>query len=152
MLSMKIFQFWRPLPPPQPPCLATSKILPPLWHWTSNFKQTCPFQMMTNQLKGKIILGWLSGLSSRSAFVFSINSLILYGQLIGFFPFGLSQHCPQSNFKKFHPENSLTPHPLRLITSSFYLTATPTHLKVDVICVAPQIIYNFFFTVKTYKF
>ena len=35
--------------------------------------------MITNQLKGNIILGWLSGLSFRSAFVSSINSLILSG-------------------------------------------------------------------------
>ena len=40
--------------------------------------------MITNQLKGNIILG-LSGLSFRSAFVFSINSLILSGiQLTSF--------------------------------------------------------------------
>ena len=41
-----------------------------------------PIQMISYQLKGNIILGWLlylilSGLSFRSAFVFSINSLIL---------------------------------------------------------------------------
>ena len=39
------------------------------------------------------------------------------------------------NIKIGRPENLLTLHPLRPITSNFCLTPTP--LKVDVICVSP---------------
>ena len=59
-----------------------SNILPPPWPWTSNFKRNPPLQMITNQLKENKIQGWLfilSGPSFRSAFVFSIKSLILSG-------------------------------------------------------------------------
>ena len=34
-------------------------------------------------------------------------------------------------------KHSLTPHPLRPITSHFYLTLPPLPLEVDVICVSP---------------
>ena len=43
---------------PPPPCPSTSKILPPPWPWTSNFKRNSP-QMITNQLKKSIIQEWL---------------------------------------------------------------------------------------------
>ena len=71
-----------------PTCSSTSKILPLLWPWTSNFKGTVRLQMITNQLKENIIHGWLfmwSGPSFWSAFVFSINSLILSGFPVKFF-------------------------------------------------------------------
>ena len=48
-----------------PPCPFTSKILPPPWPWTSNFKRTPPpplppsLQMITDQLRENIIQGWL---------------------------------------------------------------------------------------------
>ena len=42
-----------------PPCPSTSKILAPPWPWTYNFKQTPPLQMITNQLKGSIIQGYV---------------------------------------------------------------------------------------------
>ena len=54
---------------PHRPCSTTSKILPTPWLWTSNFRRTPPLslflslslslQMITNQLKEKIIQGWL---------------------------------------------------------------------------------------------
>ena len=47
-----------------------------------------PLQMITNQLKENITQGWLcmlSGPSSRSAFVFNINSLILSGFPLTYF-------------------------------------------------------------------
>ena len=48
MTSIKIVQFSRP----HPRCIATSKIPPSPWPWTSNFKQTSlPLQMITNQRK-----------------------------------------------------------------------------------------------------
>ena len=57
MTSMKTVQFSRPL---------TSLVhlrpwfFHPLWPWTSNLKWILPpLQMITNQLKGKIIQGWL---------------------------------------------------------------------------------------------
>ena len=82
MTSMKIVQFSRrPTPLVQPP----PKFIHPLdlGRPTLN-KAPLPLQMIINQLKGNIILG-LSGLSFRSAFVFSINLLILSGfQLTSF--------------------------------------------------------------------
>ena len=59
-LSLGLIHIWRPwklsnfqdLPPP---CPSTSKIFPPPWPWTSNFKQTPSLQMITNQLKENII-------------------------------------------------------------------------------------------------
>ena len=102
---------------PHLPCPAMSKILSPPWPWTSNFKQTLspyPLQMITNQLKENIIQGWLfmlSGTPFMSAFVFSINSLVLSGfPLISFhlveaslFPFFVALHscvccCPRNPF------------------------------------------------------
>ena len=88
MTSMKITQCSRP--PLHPPCLPTSKILPPLDLGRPISNK--PFQMITNQLKVNIIQGWLlyvirSGLSFRSAFVFNINSLIFSGFRLTFFAF-----------------------------------------------------------------
>ena len=60
-----------------------------------------PLQMITNQLKGKMILRWLymlSGLSFRSAFVFSINSLILTGFLLTSFHLA-EANLPRAIFK-----------------------------------------------------
>ena len=68
---------------PNPPCPSTSKIRPPPWPWTSNFKRTpLPLQMITSQLKEKRIQWWiLSVIRSflQVGFRFSINSLILPG-------------------------------------------------------------------------
>ena len=44
---------------PLPPCQSTSKSFPPPWPWMSNSKWTPPLQMITSQLKGNIIQGWL---------------------------------------------------------------------------------------------
>ena len=71
MTSMEITEFSRP----PTPCLSTFKFLPPLWHWTSNFKRTSPLHMISNHDHQFM----LSDPSFRSAFVFSINSLILSG-------------------------------------------------------------------------
>ena len=48
-----------------------------------------------------------------------------------------------SKIKIGRPEHSLTPHPLRPITSHFCLNhpPPPSPLKVDVICVSP-LVYN----------
>ena len=102
-----IWQSWK-LPNIQdhhPTCTATSNILPTLWPWTSNFKQTLPlFQMITDQLKGNIILGWLLYVI-RSFFLVSfcfqyrlINFVWLSIQL---FSFSWSQSHLQNNFKKY---------------------------------------------------
>ena len=42
-----------------PPCPSTSKIFPRPWPWTSNFKRTPSFHLITNQLKENVIKGWL---------------------------------------------------------------------------------------------
>ena len=78
---------WRPwklynFQDPPPSCPSASKILPPLWPWTSNGPRPSPFQTTTNQFKekkSKDDYHMLSGPSFRSAFVFIINSLILPG-------------------------------------------------------------------------
>ena len=75
---------WRPWklsnfqdPPPPLSSYVQLCLLPP-WPWTPNFKRTpLPLQIVANQLKENITQGWLlylSGLSFRSAFVFSIDS------------------------------------------------------------------------------
>ena len=79
---------------------STSNILLHTWPWTSNFKWTSPpsLQMITNQLKENIIQGWLFILSFpffRSAFFFSINSLILSG-----FPLTFS-HLAEASLSAF---------------------------------------------------
>ena len=68
---MKIVEFSRP--PPPPPCPFTSKILPRLFSWKSNFRRPPPFQITTNQLEQKMV---------GSDFVFNINLLILLGFLL----------------------------------------------------------------------
>ena len=63
---------------PHPPCLTTSKILPPPWPWTSNFKRP---SLNDNQLKENIIQGWLlyvirSSLQVGFLFQFQLINLI----------------------------------------------------------------------------
>ena len=54
--SMKVVKFSRP-----PPCTSTSEIILHPRSWTSNFRQTSPLQMITNQLKENMIQGWVFG-------------------------------------------------------------------------------------------
>ena len=84
-------------------CPPTSKILPPPWSSTSNFKRILRFQMIANQLKENKTQGWL---------LYAIRSFLQVGfrfqsQLInldclptGFFPFSWSETRNQNNFKK----------------------------------------------------
>ena len=51
----KLSNFQDPPSPVLPLRLSTTKIFSPPWPWTSNFKRTPPFQMVTNKLKEKII-------------------------------------------------------------------------------------------------
>ena len=72
---------------PYPPCPSTSKILPPSWTWTSNFKRLpsrppASLQMITNQLKENIIQAWLLQVIRsffQIDFCFQHNSLTLSG-------------------------------------------------------------------------
>ena len=62
--QLRMIHIWRPwklsnFQDPSPPCPSMSKILPPSWPWTSNFKRSPPLQMITNQLKENIIQGSL---------------------------------------------------------------------------------------------
>ena len=103
MTSMKIGQFSRP---PHPSCPATSKILPPPWLWTSNFKRNplpLPLQIMTNQLKENIIQGWLlhdirSFLQVGFCSQYQLINLVWLS--IDFYLFSWNQHRSQSFFKK----------------------------------------------------
>ena len=56
MMSMKIVQF--SIPPP-PLCPSTSKIPPPPWPWTSNFRRAPSLQMIVNPLNENSFQGWL---------------------------------------------------------------------------------------------
>ena len=86
------------------PCPSTTRVLPPPWPWTSNFKRT-PLPPSPNDkqsIKRKhnprmtIISTWLlSGPFFRSSFVFSINSLTLFG-----FPL-ISFHLAQASLSAF---------------------------------------------------
>ena len=82
--EIRVKHKWRPrkfsnFQDPPPPCPSTSKILPPFDLGRPISNEIPP---STNQWKENIIQGWifmLSGPFFRSAFVFSINSLILSG-------------------------------------------------------------------------
>ena len=113
MTSMRTVHFSRP---PHLPCPAMSKILPPPWPWTSDFKQTLspyPLQMITNQLKENIIQGWLLYVIRsllQISFCFQYQLINLVRLSIDFFPFSWSQPGPQSCFEKsktfFSPSSS----------------------------------------------
>ena len=79
MTSMKIIQFSRPLTPLS---IYVQNSFTPLT-LDVHFQKNHPLLMITNHLKENIIQGlyyyMLSDLSFRSAFVFSINSLVLSG-------------------------------------------------------------------------
>ena len=87
-----------------PTCPGTSKILPPHWPWMFNFSQTpSPLQMITNQLEGNIILGWLLYVINsflQVGFHFQYRLINLVWLSIDFFSFSWSQSHPQNNFKK----------------------------------------------------
>ena len=71
-----------------------------------HFQRNSPLtllQMITNQLKVNVILGWLlyvitSFLQVGFRFQYQLNNLVWFS--VDFFPFSWSQSCPQSNFKK----------------------------------------------------
>ena len=83
MSSMKVVQFSRPL---TPPCLSTSKVLPPQLTLDVQFQTTLPVHP-TSPIDNQSIKGkhnprmTITCYSFRSAFVFIINLLILSGFL-----------------------------------------------------------------------
>ena len=83
MSSMKVIQFSRPL---TPPCLSTSKVLPPQLSLDVQFQTTPPLHP-TSPIDNQSIKGkhnprmTITCYSFRSAFVFIINLLILSGFL-----------------------------------------------------------------------
>ena len=105
MMSMKIIQFSRTtLPPSRLACPATSKIFPSPWPCTANFKRPLPHsQIITNQLKEKIIQGWLLyGIRSflQVGLRFQYQFINLVWLSVDFFSFSWSQSRTQSNFEK----------------------------------------------------
>ena len=101
-MSMKIVQFSRP---PTPPCPATSRIVQHPRPWMFNFKWTPSptLQMINNQIKGNIILGWLLHVIMSILYVcfpFQYQLINLVWLSIDFFSFSWSPPRPQSNFKK----------------------------------------------------
>ena len=87
------------------PAQATSKILPPPWPWTSNFKRIPPssVQIITNQLKENIIQGWLLYVIRfflQVGFRFQCQLIKLVWLSIDFFSLIWRQLCPQINFKE----------------------------------------------------
>ena len=145
--SMKVVKFSRP-----PPCTSTSEIILHPRSWTSNFRQTSPLQMITNQLKENmiqgllfgyymlstkfiIIKGWLHCLTSESKRRFLVSN-ILFGSawclVIAQIQFSLINKIGRSEHL-LHPST-----PLSLTRIHFYLTpalAPPSPIKLDVICV-----------------
>ena len=105
MTSMKIGQFSRPSPPLSS-YAATSRILPPAWPWTSNFKQTATPSPNYNQSikrkhgpSTKDDYFMLLGLSFRSTFVLSISSLILSGFPLTFIHLAEAKLVPRAILK-----------------------------------------------------
>ena len=71
--------------------------------YQTNLPPPFPFQTITNQLKGNIVLGWLlyvirSFLHVDLRFQYQLINLVWLS--IDFFSFNWSQSCPQNNFKK----------------------------------------------------
>ena len=90
---------------PHPPCPAMSKILPPLWPPNVQFQMnpSPSLQIITNQLKGNIILGWLLYVNSsflKVGFHFSIDSLILSDFPLTFFHLVEANLVPRAILKK----------------------------------------------------
>ena len=79
-----MIQIWRPWKTPTP-CPSTSEILLHPRSWTSNFNQTPPLQMITNQLKENMTQGWLFGY-----YILSTKFMIIKGWL----------HCLTSEAKR----------------------------------------------------
>ena len=85
---------------PQPPCSSISKILPPPWPWTSNFKWTLLLPSRTNDNQSmkrkhnpRMTLICYHALPSGQLFFFSINSLILSGFPLTFFDLAKVSLC-----------------------------------------------------------
>ena len=67
------------------------------------FQTNPPLQMITNQLRGNIILGWLLHVIRsflQVGFHFQYQLINPVWLSIDFFSYSCSQSCPQSNFKK----------------------------------------------------
>ena len=87
-IALGMIHIWRPwklsnFQDPPPPCPSGSKILPHPWFCTSNFRQPSPSPNDNQSIKRKhnpmmTIICYQVLPSFRSAFVFSINPLILY--------------------------------------------------------------------------
>ena len=109
--TIDIWRPWKFKTPYPPLCPATSKILPPPRPSMSNFKRIPPLKMITNQLKGNIILGWLLYVIRsflQVGFRFQYQVINLAWLSIGFFSFSWSQSRPRSIFKKL--KTSLSPY------------------------------------------
>ena len=99
MTSMKITQCSRP--PLHPPCLPTSKILPPLDLGRPISNK--PFQMITNQLKVNIIQGWLLYVIRsflQVGFRFQYQLIDLFWLSIDFFCIYLKQISSKLNWTR----------------------------------------------------
>ena len=84
-------------------------MFPPPWPWTFNFKWTPPLQIITNQLQGNTILGWLLYVIRsflQADFHFQYQLINLAWLSIDFFRFSWNQSCPQSNIKKLKTSSS----------------------------------------------
>ena len=70
-----------------PPCPSTSKIFLRPWPWTSNFKRTPSFHLITNQLKENVIKGRLSDVIRsffQGSFLFQYQLINLAWIFFGF--------------------------------------------------------------------
>ena len=108
-----------------------AKTRPSMSH--SNWPRVLLFDLANKQCNG-IIKGWFHYLTSQSKGRFLVNNILMFGSawclVMAQIQFSLIK-----KIKIGRPEHSLTPHPVRPITSHFSLPQPPH--KVDVICVSP---------------
>ena len=108
-------------------CPSTSKILRHPRSWTSNFKQTSPLQMITNQLKENMIHGWLFG-----CYMLSTKFIIIKGWL----------HCLTSESKRrFLVNNALFGSTWYLVMTQIQFSLIKKRFDAQSTCCSPEPLY-----------
>ena len=121
-----MIQICRPWKTPTP-CPSTSEILLHPRSWTSNFKQTSPFQMITTQLKENMIQGWLFG-----CYMLSTKFIIIKGWL----------HCLTSESKRrFLVNNILFSSAWCLVMAQIQFSLIKKRFGAQNACCTPEPLY-----------
>ena len=112
----------------------------------SNWPRVLLFDLVHKQCNG-IINRWLHCLTSELKGRFLVNNVLMFGSAWCLVVAQI-QFSWIKKIKVGLPDHSLTPHPLRPITSYFCITLFPTSLKVDVVCVSPHFSRGYILIVK----